>query len=542
MTHALFIHAQVPTSSRLEFSHDLKEYFEEEFALPTSPEFLNRLPVDKKRPKVRVEAIYIENGAWRLVFEFPERVEFCQELEGNDLYLKFNQTVDSDDLIKAQEQLGYIIKRFANGFNMIYLVAKRPVTYATLSFDNTFVLDVIPDYRYYLEETRRVKIAAARLLIDERNYDAAFCALSQLEEEYPNDKDARILLASLEGLLPQWQPQVEIIADLMDDYPADDDLVKLYKDAYCPHSPFVRFERQEQRTMGLGVYQIYGLQTEDFLFWNDSSVLYGGTKYQLYSGHLSSVINNQGLTEGFLGTRSQVNVYLRNEWECGAQVTANAYVQEGGIFGGGIFASKLLPQYQGEIFLRADWHRPYWAVFETLAHHGREDLVKLGMSSVYDRYLTFGLEGGMHRVGIAGTHNGFTSMLASAQVFLYLKLSNPMIGINYSLDAEYVKQEATKTSIDGNPYNPVPYTSFENHTLRGYIYYQWWDRWYFTAYGGETFNRLGINAPTAGSSLKYVKPCCPFGLEVELAYDRFPSTTNQGATAEYYTATVTARF
>ena len=210
-------------------------------------------------------------------------------------------------------------------------------------------------------------------------------------------------------------------------------------------------------------------------------------------------------------------------------------------FGFGLEYGQLFPFFQGTIRTELQWHRPEWEIFECLAFNGREDRFYSLMDSVYNRYVSWSLGGGVRRMGITGTPNGYISALATAGIFINLVIPNPILGINYSLDAEYVLRRKSKTGADGVRFFPVPYTSFENHTIKAYLIYIFRDRWYISAYGGETFNRIGLNDSTYGAELSYKKPV-PCGWEAKISYDRFPSTIVSGATAEYLTGTLIFRF
>ena len=525
--------------SSFEFSKEMKDYFSEELAIPASTEINPPFFKPTSKEKVFIGAAPIDNG-WRLTFLFPKPVTFMEKNEAGAIYFEFNQTIDSSDFLSAQEKLGFLIKRLSNGYNSLSINPKQPLRVEAAAQGNFFILDLLPAYEVPYEGSRLLKIAKARLLIEERHYSAAFKYIDQLEQEYPDDKDLLLLNASLEGLLPRWQEEMKIFNELAVEYPEDEDVVTLSNEAFSPHSSYIQAIRQIQRTVGLAAVQLYGLQEELILAANSERVVYGGSQWQLFRGHISSIVNNQGQFVGFLGTRNQTTLYRRDEWASGSYVKGLIYGQETTL-GVGLEIGRLLPKIQGQINVIACVHRPYWSVFETLAFYGREDLLKVQINSVYNRYFNWHFDLGAHRVGIKGTSNGFSSILASGEIFFNLTVGNPIIALNYGLDAEYITQQKTKIGIDGNKYNPVPYVTFENHSLRVFLYYTWRERWNLTIYGGETFNRLGLNAKTYGISLKYAKPL-PCGWELELSAYRFPSTIVQGATGEYYTGILTFRF
>lgn len=527
-------------SQHMEFSSGVRDYFGTEIEHPSDVK--NPLSVQHKeyKAKIRIATSPLECGGWRLTFEFPKPVTFKQEIDERGLYLVFNQPIDSPDLLPAQEKLSYLIKRFSSGLNSLLLTPKKPVFYKTDASETTFILEITPDIEAPIELTKSLKIAAARLLIEERAFMSAVNALSQLNDEYPNDKDILLLYANLYSLFPLWQDQVELLNTLATEYPRDEDILQLFWDAYSPHTPYLQLERQVQRTIGLAAVQLYGIRTEDIILTSPDSILYMGAQDQVWSGHIGAIVNNLGETVSFKGARLQGQIWQRKEWDDGSRLGGTLYAQSR-VMGFSLEGGRLLPSIQGACGFIAAWHRPYWAIFETLAYRGREDLIKFDVSSIYNRRINWSLEAGAHRVGITGTPNGLSSFLLSGEFFYNILVANPVIALNYGLDAEYIIHQKVKVGINGNLYNPVPYTTFENHSLRAYFIYQWRERWTLTLFGGETFNRLGTHDYTLGANIKYVKST-PCAWEFELSAYRFPSTIIQGATAEYFTATLTTRF
>ena len=526
-------------SQKLQFSEEYERYFNHELALPNNIESYNE-SLNVGIPQVQIQATPISEGGWKLVFIFPKTVTFTEEIKNRSLYLTFNQNVDSQDFSQIQEKLSYLLERFVAGYHTLALEARHTVIYKMQAEDTRFILLIVPDEKILQPQVLTLQLAAARLLIEERRYSCAFSVLHELDEKYPRNKDVHLLLANLEGLLPRWQKQYQILEAMHEKYPLDEDITNLMWDTYIPHSSYALIERQLQNTLGLAAVQTNREQYEQIIFRNKNTTLYVGEQGQLWRGHVGQIVNNQGNLVGFKGTRNQATVYMRNEWADGSSLSGSIYGQIGAI-GGGMKYGCLWEAIQGDFNISIDWHKPCWEVFEALAYHGREDKILVEIDTTCNRYFTILLGGGSRRVGITGTPNGYISMLARGEIFFNMMITNPIIALNYGLDAEYLLYQKEKTGLEGNPYNPVPYVSFENHSFRLYLYYTWRNHWYLTLFAGETVNRLGTDAPTWGANIKYIPPRLS-GVQLELSAYRFPSTTNQGATAEFFTATVTVRF
>jgi hypothetical protein len=587
-----FPHLLLAVGERLQFSDETEEYFKDELSLPSPPGQAEGF-YEGFTEKVGITSSVEEEGRWVLTFVFPKPVHFTQEIQGNAIDLQFNQGVDSEDFIKVQEKLGSGIKRLASGYNTLEIVARRAVHYHTESSGRVFVLEIIFDETAPVEQTRALEIAEARLAVEERYFRTSECLLSQLRQKYPDNKDLLLLQAGLEGVLPRWQKSYRLLKELASQYPDDADIRTYLNQTYSPHSSYVLVERQLQKTVGLARVYPNRFQAEGIVHTTPSSMLYLGAQYQLWHGNVVGIVNSQGVTVPFRGDRNQGTLYMRNEWDSALRIGGSVYGQDGGVLGVGGESGFYWPLIQGDIAFLANWHRPCWEVFEALAFHGREDAVRMALNSTANRYISLSVGGGARRIGITGTRNGYISGLAAANVFFFVRITNPQFAFNYSLDAEYVIYEKKKKGVVAAPitptpavvvsppplaestseldptsdveslpppppplppppppplppsvisFNPVPYTSFENHSLRGFLYYRYRERWYLTLFGGGTINRLsGLSAPTYGINLKYSKPC-PWGCDFELSAYRFPSTVVSGSTAYYYTGSLTARF
>ena len=520
-------------SERLQFSEETREYFGQELNYPS----VEKAAQFKARTsEVSVEVFYLEKGGWRLCFEFPEPVSFEEKMEGNSLYLSFNKGIDSPNLANAGEKLGYLLQTFSYGYHTLYMVGSRDVVYHIESSEKSIAIDVLPDESHPFPSNQALQTACARLLVEERRYEKAFSALDSLDAA---NKDTAVLLAELESLQPRWQKQVQALDRALATDPFDEDLQTLKCQAFSPHSSFVLYERQLQDTKPLAAVQVNRMQGEAIVKRNDFRTLYLGAEYQMWRGHLSQITNNLGEAVGFRGTRNQGTVYLRNEWARGVFCTGKFYLQEQNVYGLGVEAGCVWPLIQGDFLFSANWNRPCWEIFEALAYHGREDAVRLHLNSVVNRYFNWQAGIGGRRIGITHTPTGYASILAEAQLFWNLIITNPVISLNYGYEAEYVEYLKQKTGIDGTPFNPVPLTSFDFHSLRAYAFYIWRERWFATIYLGETFNRLGIMSLTAGIELKYQLPCF---FDIRLSADRFPSQVAPGTQEDLYTASATARF
>ncbi|MBU6382791.1 MAG: hypothetical protein KGQ49_00310 [Verrucomicrobia bacterium] len=528
---ALGLYAQ--PVERFQFSEQTRQYFSEE--LPPSAQ--------KKGPhgshtakKVKITTCPMEEGGWQARFSFPYPVKVTHRIEGNRLYVDFNQTIDSPDLTDMQERLSYLISQFSNGVHTLYLAGKRDVSYQVASGDQWVEITIMPKEIDPAVSSRSLKIACARLQVENRHYKQGFAALDPLQDT--QDKDVAVLLAELEGLVPLWQRQVQVLDSALAQDPLDEDLYRLRQEAFSPHSSFLAYEWQWQDTLTLAIIRVNRVQEEAIIQRTYDHTLYLGADYQLWSGHVNSLSNTQGADVPFTGARNQGSVSLRNEWENGNFCKGTFYLQEQNVYGGGIAAGCLVPPLQGQFWISADYHRPCWEIFEAFAYHGREDKVEFQLTSVYNRYVNWEIGGGGRRVGITHTPTGYASILAHAEVDINLIITNPILAFHYSYEAEYVEYLKTKIGVEG-PYNPVPLTSFEFHTVSAYLYFTCRENLFITIYGGETFNRLGIKSPNAGIEVKYVKPC---RFEMQMGAYQFPSQVAPGTAERFVLARVTARF
>jgi len=481
---------------------------------------------------------FCREESWSLHLTFPEEPLFQVEEQENSLLLTFNQQINPKEL--SNEQLSSpLFKRIATGIHQLYFVSDNQISYETTECGKEFFLDIRLTPTAAKETTRSALIAEARLELERRHYATTRCLICSLEDDYPEDADVAILSSSLEGLYPRWQRQVQILENATEIYPENEDLATLLTDARSPHTPYLVYERQLEQIHGQAAIQINRAQGELILSQSCDATLYLGAQFQAWDGHLASVVNSQGVSLPFHGTQNQGALYLRNEYATGSWVGGWGYVQDGGFFGATLLGGMEIPQIQGNFWARGDFQKPYWELYETLEFHGRQDRFLASMDGIYNRTFTWQIGGGARRVGIEGVPNGYISTLANAELFLNLVIPNPTFALNYGLDAEYVLHSKTEIGINGLPFNPVPLTSFEFHSLRGYLFYTWSDRLFMTLFAGGTFNRLGINSPTGGAMIQYIKPCV---YEFLLSWARFPSTIAPASPETLFTGSITGRF
>ncbi|QLH35019.1 MAG: hypothetical protein HWD61_01785 [Parachlamydiaceae bacterium] len=354
-----------------------------------------------KNAEVKIETLSCSPGSWMLIFHFPEPVEFKNEIEEGQLYLEFNQAIDSKDFLTAQDKISTLIKRVSNGYHTLLFEARRPLIYQMESSGSVFYLHLIPDLNAPLEMTKQSKVAFARLLIEKRAYQAAFQQLKRLMQEYPDDKDLWILYSTLEGLLPKWIKQVEILRELHLKNPLDEDIETLMYEAFSPHSSYVLAQRQMQRTISIAAVQVYLLEGEKMIHCFPDHVTYFGSQYQVWDGHVSSIVNSSGQAVGFKQWRNRGAFYLRNDWRNGDSLKLSFYGQEGAL-GAGLEYKTLIPFLQGSIFTDLQWHRPSWEVFEALAFSGREDRLFLRSNQCITGISPGVLEEEREGLGLAG--------------------------------------------------------------------------------------------------------------------------------------------
>jgi len=531
--------AQEFPSSRLaepfQFSEEMRSYFSEELNLPET---------GMQKKALAQETVHIEQsvsgpGHVRLQLTFPEEVEYEVKIEEGSILLIFNQNLDSEGWGDVQEIFSLLFKRFSISLNKLYLASDKRLSYTYESCGTIFSFDIQLDLSTPQEVTRASSVADARLQLERRHYHRTDRMLCCLGERYPEDKDLGVLRASLEGLYPRWQRQVQRLENLHEIYPEDEDLETLLQDAKSPHTPYIIYERQLELIPRQAAIQINRVQGETIVHQNCDSTLYLGSQFQAWDGHLASVVNSNGISLPFNGTENQGALYLRQEYATGAWVSGWGYVQDGGYFGATLQGGSEVPSINGNFWMRGDFQQPYWELYETLEFHGKQDRFFASLDSVTNRSFTWQVEGGARRVGIEGVPTGYVSTLANAELFVNLVIPNPTFALNYGLDAEYVIYSKTKIGTGGVPFNPVPLSSFEFHSLRGYFFYTWSDRLFLTLFAGGTFNRLGTNSPTGGATIQYIKPCV---YELLLSWVRFPSTIAPGQPETLFTGSITGRF
>ncbi len=520
-----------------QFSEETDSYFHEELS------FENDTPIQLATPsELKINALPCGDGGWRVCFEFPAPVVYKQEGDRCDICLEFNQAISSADFSQTNEALGYLVSSFDIGYNTLHLGTSRPVFFCTQHQDRVFILDIYPDYTGTTAFIpRTLKVARAKLLMDARFYAPAYCALGNLLCEYPGDRDTGILLTDLESVIPRWQKSVAILRTLREQFPYDASIQASLHDVFYPHSSYIRFEETTIRYVHEAVEHFWRVNGEWIINCSPCQYLYLGGTFEQNRGNIRDVTQSDGTVQGFHGNRLQGNLYLREEFSSGCTLTGIAYATEGVVMGAGARVSWLIPIVQGEIALTADWHKPYWDIYEAFAHFGREDKLKVDFSAVFSRFFNYYINAGVHRVGIDQVTNGFSSVLLSSSAFWHFYVNAfTDIELQYAFDAEYVYSGTRKIGIDGQPFSPISLSSYEFHTVKcNYVHIcRYWE---LRAGVGYTINRLGTGGLNAELGLFYRKPC-PCGWELALLASQFPSTTQPGTTQQNLSISVTKRF
>ncbi len=530
-------------SERLQLSPEYHRFFHEELQMKGSIPEKSQVVENQEAPSRPVHVMACADGGWRICLSFPSCISYSQSSNSCSLCLEFNQPIEDLDFSPAEQALQYLVNRFDTGTNTLLIAASRPLFFSTESCGKDFIIDIYPDFDGSVPIPRYLKIARAQLLIDLRFMESARCALMNLLKEFPDDRDVLVMIADWESAIPRWTREVDILRYSYQKYPYDTDIRILLRDAYFPHTSFVRIEKERIRYINEAIENFYRIDGEWALRSSACTYYYLGGSAQLNRGHISSFVTEEGTTEGFLGNRWMGKVYARTERGDGLDATGTVYITEGVVFGGGLDLKRHLPYHFREIGIIADWHKPYWDTYETFVEFGREDKVLVEFEEMFNRFFEFTFSGGVHRVGVKHIPNGWTSTLVNFDfIWNFYVTPNTTASLVYNFDAEYVYQRATRIDAAGVPFNPVPLTSYEFHTPQVQVSTTFWNRLEINVFAGETIDRLGSQTGiNAGFNILYQKPC-PCGWEIYLEASQFPSTTVAGATEQDVTAWFRYRF
>jgi hypothetical protein len=469
---------------------------------------------------------YIKESELRIFWKEP----LCatSNASSNELMINVNLPISESNLQEVAQKLPEGIKSLEAGYHTLLLTTEGNANFCVEIEQDTaskssvlhIAMRIFPKP---FPPSLAIGLARVNLAIAERHYAYAAVLLNSLSKIYPGRVEIMGLIASVEATIGKWQCALPLLAKAHRFSPCNEGIWSTYRDVYFPAAPFLGFEEEGMFTLHIAAEQFYRLRGECILARNCFRFLYFNAEAEKVRAHISQIVNEQGLIEGFLGSRSRGFMKLRSVNYLGTAWTASAYVGDA-VAGAG--ADWLTRFDQGDLFIYVDWNKPYWEILECLVHQGTQDRVGAGGHYFYNSRLDGFIDVGFRDYGEKRARHAVHTVIAKAFANCYLTLTDPYFIFNYSLDAEYVFFIKEKFNLFGELYQPVPLDTRENHTIRLMVRTIWHKYWTAGGYFGETFNRFGTRDWTAGIYCNYVYPC---GLEINFSMEHYPSTTIAGA-------------
>lgn len=476
-----------------------------------------------------------------VIVQWKGPIEAKASVDLQEVLIETSSPISESNAQEVAEKLPPGILEFRAGFNTLLIKTATPA-----AFTVTAEKDLLSDTHYLrihmviypkpFEPSLALGLAKANLALRERNFTYACALLAYLRGQYPDNVDVMSLISIAQEATGKWICSLNWLAKAHCYNVRSENIWVAYREIYFPHSRFVGFERETQLTRSIAAEHYYRLHGEWVASRNLFRFLYYGIWAEEVRAHISELFSRDGIVEGFLGSRQRVYLKAKNVGIEGTELTGLFYVADGVVGAGGHWMTKF---DQGHVFAYADWHRPFWEIMETLVHFGSENRIGIGGRYVYNARLDGLIDIGLRDYGIKDNRRATRTIKIGGSANLFLTLKNPLISLNYILDAEYVYHEDEKRNPFGAIFQPVPLDSRENHTIRLVIRNIWRRWWAWGAFVGETFNRLGTHDLTMGVNFHYYFPC---GLEFDFLMERYPSTTNLGKRVDDIKAGVKWRY
>jgi Flp pilus assembly protein TadD len=346
--------------------------------------------------------------------------------------------------------------------------------------------------------TSRLQLLNAESLMLEGDLDDAMVAYKQLEAQYPDAMLPRLGQANIYNADGYWYRALEKLDEAHAMAPENVE-VKRMRD-------FVR--NQHRTSFRAGVeWRDTEQQEEGFTYLAEGRVLTKknrkfGVKYEHADIEMANVFNEQGAVINHDDTDYRAELY-------GEVPLENGNLIRGGILasnsGPGLTGGYTMPGYRGPLTFSFDYNRAFWEIGQGFVVDAARDRLEVRQQSRFgtDWFGFAALSG--NRYTIDGDEEAGKSVGLNANVGYRLRPFGPEMSLVYGADFEYFEDD-TGVFFDAgnNPFVPFPVVSREVHSLSLVFNGFPTDVFYWNAYTGYAFDRLGAHGAFGGGELNYL--------------------------------------
>ena len=497
------------------------------------------LPVSSSRAQV-VAVDTSEQGKHALIrVFFSGPVEFTPELKGRELLLQFNRELRSSELDALPQRLPAWIEAATTGFDTLLFRTTQEVqiTVTTANDKSTLEIALQPtesggDSADDSMGQLRLDILQTQLYLAEGKGTEALKLSKELVEKYPGNAQVLANLATVGARNRGWRWADTLYRSALQLEPHNEDIVQSQKLLFKEVAPCFVVDVDQKKVQGAQGESFFRLHGHQLV----RRYLRLGYSYDLDNVSIDHVRYSEGQSGPIRGIRQRGEIYIQQEFEGGLQLRGSFFAADSRP---GLGSRLSVPGFQGETFLEADYHRPYWEYIESLANGGTRNRLAVGRQQRLGPKLNGSLSGGIFQYRVRPSGNVASSFGVLGNLTYLVVRSRPLLSLEYDLDGEYRHAISTWTASDGLYYNPIPLRSREVHAASALIGQDIRSHLRAEAYGGFAWDRLGGHGPFGGLRLNLE---LARRLEVQVWFDRRLNSINTGERVTRWGATLQWRF
>lgn len=349
-----------------------------------------------------------------------------------------------------------------------------------------------------LQDGLSFDLAKARFYLDNQNVDKGARLLETLHKTHPRNLD--VLVTSAYAEVQQGRPlrALPLIDEARELSGGHEAIRTLTEELSWTHRPFSQLVQDVRHVSSESIEQRTGLHQAINL--HHSSCLWHQLQFHFHMNAMKvrSAYGTDGQIRGF----SKDRWYLRSDFirrtNQGKEWVCSSYI---GDFAPGFgFSTSYHQSYSNGVYgCLLELLSPNWDYLGSLVHRGTRSAIQAdGIYRINRCWTISGNLGLQHyRVQNWGSVGNSLSSRGNLTVLLYEK--TPQILASYSFDAEYGLHFKKRADQNGDPYDPLSFSSRELHSIIATLAYGEAPKGYGEIYIGYSQNRLGDGGPMGGA-------------------------------------------
>lgn len=434
-----------------------------------------------------------------LSLKFKKEVSYTSALDGKSLLLTFDQKIPEKAILDLLEESKGVVQNVEYGFNTLLLTPVEDVFFDLSHHEKEVLITMIPKPA---QKSYELDIAKARYLVETWNFEHAFHYLKQLEEQYPDKGEVYFLKSEAGRVSTYWQKSLDWINAALAYDPDHEIYQQLYRDVLMQHASTIDVSHTFEKIPRQSYEHLTKVNLNYLSHHDDFFVIHLGGMYEKDRANYASVTQENGSLLPFEGERFRGDFSAHLEMKSGIDLKALGYFNERyRLFGGGL-ESRFLSNSK-TVHFDLYYHKPNWDTLETVVFNGYSDSFLVGAKVIFHRRYNLFVSFEPTRYHLDYQKNIATTFNVEALGNLFITYGNPLVMLQYNLDAEYIHSRNEQLDPEGQNYLPINLSNRENHTFKAFMKITMYRYFELSGFVGETYNRFGKGDMTGGISFRY---------------------------------------